>query len=67
MRIVVIFLCVMFVVIAILLFSYNRVLEIGHERQCGRLYENTAKIEECVSLRKQGIRLELREKQDNPD
>ena len=63
MRIVVIFLCCMFVLIAVLLFSYNWVLQIGHERQCGRLYEDSVKIEECVSLRKQGIRLEIKEKQ----
>lgn len=64
LRIVLIFLGAMGILIIVLLFSYNWVLQIGHERQCNRLYAETAKIEECVDHRRRGILLEHKEQQE---
>jgi len=55
------------VIIVVLLISYNWVLQIGHERQCGRIYTDEIKIEECVELRRQGILMEVREKQQQSE
>ena len=67
LRLVITFLAVMGVIIVVLLISYNWVLQIGHERQCGRIYTDEIKIEECVELRRQGILMEVREKQQQSE
>jgi len=58
MRFVILFLCGMGLLIITLLFSYNWVLQIGHERRCGRIFTEQAEIEHCVELRRRGILLE---------
>ncbi len=58
MRLVVIFVSVMAVIIIALLFSYNWVMQIGHERRCARLFDAPAEIEECVDYRRRGMLLE---------
>lgn len=58
MRLVIIFASIMAVIIVVLLFSYNRVLLVGHERRCARIFTDPSTIEECVDYRKRGMLLE---------